>query len=91
MVERVTTASLLVLVGSSSMPMDSTCTALNTSSTTAASSGMARCFRHQSRLWAYFSWIFSNQGRRLGSAFFSTVEAAAGTTVTATMREAIRQ
>ena len=64
---------------------------LNTSSTTAAIRGRARCCRHHSRLWAYFSCTFSNQARRLGSAFFSTVEDAAGTTVSATMREAIRQ
>ena len=54
-VERVMVASLLVMVGSSSMPMDMTCAALNTSSATAAISGRARCFRHQSRLWAYLS------------------------------------
>ena len=90
-VDRVICASLLVMLGSSSTPMFSTCQPLNTSSTTAAIRGRARCCRHHSRLWAYFSCTFSNQTRRLGSAFFSTVEAAAGTTVSATIREAIRQ
>ena len=90
-VDSVMTASLLVIWGRSSMPMFSTCQPLNTSSTTAAIRGRARCCRHHFRLWTYLSWTFSNQTSRLGSAFFSTVEAAAGTTVTATMRDAMRQ
>ena len=90
-VDRVICASLLVMLGSSSTPMFSTCQPLNTSSTTAAIRGRARCCRHHFRLWTYLSWTFSNQGSSLGSAFFSTVEAAAGTTVTATMRDAMRQ
>ena len=52
---------------------------------------MARCWKHHSRLLPYLSCTFSNQASFLGSAFFSTVEDAAGTTVMATMREAMRQ
>ena len=88
---RVTTASLLVMVGSSSTPMEKTRQPQKASSTTAASRGRARCRKHHSRLLAYLSWILSNHFSCLGSAFFSTVEAAAGTTVRATMSEAMRQ
>ena len=84
-------ASLLEISGRRTTPMEKTFQPQKASSTTAATSGRARCCKHHSRLWAYLSWIFSNQPSRFGSAFFRTVEAAAGTTVTATMSEAIRQ
>ena len=84
-------ASLLVMVGSRSTPMEKTRQPQKTSSTMASPSGMARCWKHHCRLWAYLSCTFSNQASFLGSAFFSTVADAAGTTEMATMREAIRQ
>ena len=90
-VERVTMASLLVMVGSISTPMDITRQPQNTSSTTAAPNGAQRCWKHHSRLLTYFSCTLSNHLSSLGLEFFSRVEEAAGATVRATMREAARQ
>ena len=90
-VEISTMASLLVISGSRVMPMEKTRQPQKASRTMAAPSGMARCWKHHSRLLPYLSCTFSNQASFLGAAFFSTVEDAAGTTVMATMREAMRQ
>ena len=83
--------SVLVTSGSMTMPMEATRQTQKASRTTVAPRGAALWSRHHSRVRPYLSCSLSNQGHFLTSAFFRTVEAEAGTTVMATIREAIRQ
>ena len=90
-VETLMLISVLVTSGSMTMPIEATRQTQKASRTTVAPSGAPLWSRHQTRERPYFSWILSNQGHFFTSAFFRTVEAEAGTTVMATIREAIRQ